>query len=91
MLRLRVLLTGADRDGVADDIRLDTLQLHLAQQLQALLELRALLAGAARRAVADDIRLGTLPLKLAQQPIPRSSSKACSGGAFFSQALIAAV
>ncbi len=54
------------RGVVADDIGLDTLPLHLAQQLQGLLRLRALRAGADRGVVADDIGLDTTPLNLTQ-------------------------
>ncbi len=55
------------RGVVADDIGLDTLPLHLAQQLQGLLGLRALCASADRTVVADHIGLDVLILHLLQQ------------------------
>ncbi len=51
----------------ADDIRLDSLPLHLAQQPQGLLGPRAFLAGANRGAEADDLGFDTRALHLAQQ------------------------
>ncbi len=88
LLGLRGLLASADRGGAADDIRLDALQLHLAQQLQALQPRGTARSPLAKAALIAAVYLMTSGLILCSC-ISRGNRRPCSSCAPFSQALLA--